>query len=90
MSRLVDNAIDFKKFLEKRNICLVITVVPSVAVSQYPGRKIAAALVVPFILPHVENLTCLDGNHLDEAGASAWSTQFLEKFDTLNLECTLR
>jgi len=40
MARLIDNAVNFKNFLEKRNICLVITVVPSVTVSQNPGKKL--------------------------------------------------
>jgi hypothetical protein len=90
MRRLINNAADFKKFLDKRNICLVITVVPSVAVSPILGRKIAAALGVPFILPEVKNLTYLDGNHLDEAGATAWSTKFLNEFERLKFSCLPR
>lgn len=85
--RLIKNGKDFKKFLDTRNICLVITVIPSTHISSNPGRKIAAALNVPFILSNVENLSYFDGNHLDEAGASKWSASFLKKFDALNLNC---
>jgi hypothetical protein len=88
--RLIRNGKSFKKFLNARNICLVITVIPSTNISSNPGREIAAALKVPFILPEVENLTFFDGNHLDEAGASKWSANFLKKFDALNLNCKPR
>ena len=88
--RLIGNAVNFKKFLDARNICLVITVIPSTTVSSNPGRIIAAAINVPFILSKVKNLSYFDGNHLDEAGATAWSSDFFNKFDKLNLNCTSR
>jgi len=87
LTRLIKNAKAFRKFLNAQNSCLVITVIPSINISSNPGRIIAAALNVPFILPHVENLSFFDRNHLDEAGATAWSTKFLKEFDKLNLNC---
>jgi hypothetical protein len=88
LERLIGNAVKFKKFLDARKVCLVITVIPSTTISSNPGKKIAGALNVPFILPKVKNLSYLDGNHLDEAGASVWSSDFFKKFDKLNLNCT--
>jgi hypothetical protein len=87
LTRLIYNGKKFKKFLDARGICLIITVIPSTNISSNPGRKIASELNVPFILSDATNLTYFDGNHLDIAGATKWSSGFFKKFDSLNLNC---
>lgn len=84
---LLENAREFKKFVDKRNACLILTVVPSLFVSPRVGRKIAEDLGVSFIRPEVENLRGNDVGHLNPASAEVWSLAFLKEFKNAFYKC---
>ncbi len=87
---LVANARKFKRFAEERNVCLVLTYVPSPLTSPIIGQEIAKELGLPFILAGIKNLTTEDGSHMNLESAERWSKGFLPKFEPILDECLAR
>jgi hypothetical protein len=71
--------------------CVIVTAVPGLS----PGRRqvatsIAEAMRAPAVLPAVEGLSSLDGDHLNAASAETWSAAFLQAADARITECLSR
>jgi len=68
--------------LDLKASCVIVTAVPGLS----PGRRqvatrIAEAVGAPAVLPVVDGLSSLDGDHLNAESAERWSTAFLQAAD---------
>jgi hypothetical protein len=68
--------------------CVIVTAVPGLS----PGRRqvatrIAEAMGASAVLPVVEGLSSLDGDHLNAESAERWSAAFLQAGDARITEC---
>jgi hypothetical protein len=65
----------------------VLTVVPSYYATPRVGLEIAAALIMPIILPRAEGLTGADHSHLNPKSAEIWSRAFFDEFGPILDRC---
>ena len=70
-----------KEFLSRLHLdasCVILTAIPMGWVGDFSdsAQAIALALGASYINPSIEGLTVMDGVHLDESSAAAWSEQF--------------
>jgi hypothetical protein len=68
--------------------CVIVTAVPGLS----PGRRLVATRIAEAmgslaVLPVVEGLSSLDGDHLNAASAERWSAAFLQAAEPRIIEC---
>jgi hypothetical protein len=68
--------------------CTIVTDVPGVSAdARRVATRVAEAIGGAAVLPHVEGLSSLDGEHLNAASAERWSAAFLEAADRAITRC---
>ena len=67
--------------------CTILTAVPSGTDFEEAAMAIAEELGSPYIRPIVDGLYTIDGAHLDELSAAAWSERFWQQSELLTNKC---
>ena len=68
--------------------CVIVTAVPGLSANRRQvATRIADAMRAPAVLPVVEGLSSLDGDHLNAESAERWSAGFLQAADARITEC---
>ena len=68
--------------------CVIVTAVPGLSAGRRQvAARIAEAMRAPAVLPEVEGLSSLDGDHLNAESAERWSAAFLVAADARMSDC---
>ncbi len=78
--RILRAARDFKEFLGRRGVRLILTYVPSKNTNPDVAARLARDIGVRYIEVDPTGLTTRDGNHLNVASAELWAQRFLVNF----------
>lgn len=87
MERILESARRFKALLDRRNTCMILTVIPFSDTDFRAAEAVARELKVPLILVPAEGYMTYDGNHMFNESAERWATAFLERADSELRRC---
>jgi len=90
LDTLIDSAKVAESFIQSLGLnksCVFLTVTPRTSTPTRYVRLLAQELNLPVLIPNLENLTTIDGSHLDAISAERWSQAFLQLLTPHLQEC---
>jgi hypothetical protein len=88
-AHLIETGRDFKRMVEERGGCLILTTVPSVDGNPEVSRQIAEAIGAPFVAVPTDGYWGFDGSHMNVPDAERWGQAFAERAGPALAACGL-
>lgn len=79
MEHIIETGRAFKRMVEERGGCMILTTVPSVDGNPDYSRQIAAAIGAPYVDVPTDGYYGFDGSHMNVPDAERWGKAFTER-----------
>ncbi len=89
LTHIIETGREFKRMVEERGGCLILTTVPSVDGNPEYSRQIAAAIGAPYVDVPTEGYWGFDGSHMTVPEAERWGKSFTERAGPALAACGL-
>ncbi|CAA7614445.1 hypothetical protein [Magnetospirillum sp. SS-4] len=87
LDHIVATGREFRRMVEERGGCLILTAVPSIEANPEVVRRMAAAIGSPLVDVPAEGYASFDGNHLTVPEAERWGEAFAQRLPPALAAC---
>ena len=89
LDHIIETGREFKRMVEERGGCMILTTVPSIEGNPEVSRQIAAAIGAPFVDVPTDGYRGFDGSHMNVPDAERWGQAFTERLGPALAACGL-